>query len=1512
MTFFSIFVLDLSIIERKLGNKINNITRWTVIGILGVYIAVIILLNIPFVQQSIGRMVSRELSKTLGSELSIGHVELGLPNRFILENVTLKDPSGEEMASIARTSAKISLMSLFSGKISIGTAQLFGLQMRLQKEHPEATPNYQFILDAFAPKDSTESKTNLNVRINSLLIRNGVVSYDVLSEPLTPDTFNVNHLNFNDIVANISLKALTNDSVNAAIRRMSFQELHSGFQLNNLNFHVMGNKQQALVKTFNIELPATSIKMDSIRLNYNLPEIKNIADDVNFDFLLESRRVTLRDFSAFLPLFKSFTDPLTLRLKADGTLNNLRCPQLAINADNHVVAEGNATFSNLSHPDSAYVRGRLARLRSDVLGIPMVLRNLNAGSDNGSEFLQRLGTLSFSGDIDGFLHSFNANGLLQTDLGGLQAKMSLSSAKANAPLHYTGELETSDFLLGQLLAQKDLGKVSMEMELSGDAVPQGYPTIKMNGLISSLVFKDYTYQNILLDGEYTHGGFNGNLLLDDENVQLSLNGNFNTQSALPVYDFTARLDRIYPAVIHLTDTLRQTKASGILRANFRGHTLDDMIGSIDLDSLSFSTEEEEHFLRNFHVDASIAEDGNKLIHLNSEVMKGEIRGAFSYQTLPASIMKILERYIPSLVSAGNQKKQSSNVFEFSFNLSNTDMLAAITEIPVKLYSQSVLSGYVNERLQQIRVEGFFPRLRYDNRFIESGTLLCDNQDDRLRLNVRFNNVYQQNSMNVSAQAFVQNDSLQASVNWGNNGARTYSGRLAALALFERVQTDRKSALKTTIQVQPSNLVISDTLWNIHPSMVTIENGKVAIDNFLINHEDRHLSVDGLLSESEEDSVYLDLKGIDLKYVFDVADLGVNLSGFATGPAVASSVMKEPKLNADLFIQSIGFENGYLGDAQAHLEWHHPVEGLYIDVDITEQELAQTHVEGYIYPLKPTSSLDLQVKAGGTNLQFLESILEDITPSLYGRAFGDVHIFGKFKALTLEGMAAVDAAMKIDFLNIFVHLTDTIQVHPGGLRFVNNRIFDDEGHMGRANGELNYEHFKNISYNFNIDLDNMLLLNTKSVVDFPFYGTVYGTGNVNITGNPQTGMNIDVAVTTNRNSVFTYIKDYVSTATEDGFIKFVDKTPRRTIQDSLPFSEFDLAQQKEEDEEEDDSFGDIRLNLVADITRDMNLRIVMDPFSGDNISCYGSGNLSAEYFNKGDFRLFGAYNINQGVYKMSIQQIMKKDFAILDGSSITFDGEPLDGVLNLQTRYQVNSASLNDLIPNASAYVDQTLVRVNCLLNMTGRLTSPSVTMGLELPLERDEVQALVQNYIATDEQMNTQILYLLTIGKFYMPENNGTQSNIASSVVSSTLSGQLNSMLSNVINNNNWNFGTNFSTGEDGWTDMEVEGILSGQLLNNRLLINGNFGYRENQMMNTNTNFVGDFEAEWLVNSSGNIRLKAYNETNDRSYIRTNLTTQGIGIIFRKDFDRWSELMFWNRWKGKKLQKNEVEKEKEN
>ena len=175
-----------------------------------------------------------------------------------------------------------------------------------------------------------------------------------------------------------------------------------------------------------------------------------------------------------------------------------------------------------------------------------------------------------------------------------------------------------------------------------------------------------------------------------------------------------------------------------------------------------------------------------------------------------------------------------------------------------------------------------------------------------------------------------------------------------------------------------------------------------------------------------------------------------------------------------------------------------------------------------------------------------------------------------------------------------------------------------------------------------------------------------------------------------------------------------------------------------------------------------------------ICCRGTGNIRTEFYNKGDVKLFGNYRIQQGIYKFSLQEVIRKDFIIQDGSNITFNGPPLDANLDIEAYYTVTSASLNDLIPDASSIVQQPNVKVNCIMHLSGILLHPTVRLDIALPNERDEIQALVKNYISTDEQMNMQTLYLLGIGKFYMENNTGTrQSDMMSSVLSSTLSGQI-------------------------------------------------------------------------------------------------------------------------------------------
>ena len=146
------------------------------------------------------------------------------------------------------------------------------------------------------------------------------------------------------------------------------------------------------------------------------------------------------------------------------------------------------------------------------------------------------------------------------------------------------------------------------------------------------------------------------------------------------------------------------------------------------------------------------------------------------------------------------------------------------------------------------------------------------------------------------------------------------------------------------------------------------------------------------------------------------------------------------------------------------------------------------------------------------------------------------------------------------------------------------------------------------------------------------------------------------------------------------------------------------------------------------------------------------------------------------------------------------------------------------------------------------------------------------------------------------------------SLLSGTLSGQLNTMLSQVIKSNNWNFGANISTGDEGWNNAEYEGLISGRLLNNRLLINGQFGYRDSKTTAT-PSFIGDFDIRYLLFPSGNLAIKVYNQTNDRYFTRSSLNTQGIGLIMKKDFNGWRDLF---NIKKKKKENKEDKEDKQN
>lgn len=1464
----------------KFASRIKRTVRFTIIFLLVCYCGLIALVNLSGVQRRLASFASAELSSLLQTEVEAGNVNLGFLNRIIIQNVRMKDREGREMLRVSRLSATFDVPSLFHRKINVSSVQLFGLDVRLRREAPGTPLNCQFVIDAFAPKDTLEDGMDIELRINSILIRRGHVSYDVASVPETEGRFNPSHIAVSDLSATVSLKALRADSLNLQLRRMSFNE-QSGLQLKHFRFRLTANGERVTLGNLSMGLPGSVLSVDTFLVSGFTAGAGDTGGQLRYAGDIRAT-VTPADLSVFSPALAHFNDTVGLRMHLSGQGKRLSCREFAVSgAGGEVLVRADGMIDGGTDAAGPYFFGNVSRADFGEKGMDWLVRNL-AGSPSKPSVLERAKFLHFRGQVSGYSARFTAHGLFLTDPGYVNANLTMHTDSTDGARTFSGKVASEDFELGRLLGREDrLGKASFDLELKDFRYRGRLPESYIKGTVTDLEYNGYTYARIDLDGDAAPDGFNGRLSIDDPNGSVRIDGSFVTGGAVPDFNLKAVMRDVRPDRLNLTDRYGDAGFSLNLTANFSGHSIDDMQGRITVDSLAIGR---DFFMPRFSITAGAADGGGKEILIDSPFLHGSVQGEYSYRTLPASVRNHIRRYLPSLLAGGDGTAGTGNNFRFDLTVEENDILAKVFNIPFTLQMPATFSGHVNDSTGGISVNGHLPQFTYAGKRYESGTLLCKNADDTLECQLRVGALMNKGSMfNLSVLARAKDDKMGTTLFWGNNAKETFSGKLDAVTTFLPESDGAR------IDIRPSDIILNDTVWHVHPAGISLAKDSIEVHGFLVEHAGQHLRVEGRIGRTAGDSCVADLKNISLRYIMDMIRFNaVSFDGRISGRVHMFHLLEKPSVAAKLDVGGFLLNETLLGDADITGTWDNGEEGIHLSADIRKGEGCTTVVDGYISPER--KGLDLDIRAGGTPLAFLQPFVRRIFSDVRGEAYGRVRLFGPFSQLDLEGTASARMGMKVDILGTaFEASADSVRLTPGMIRFTDVRITDAEGHTGTADGTLSHAKMKDMRYRFSFDADNMLVYDTSAASGFPFYGRIYTTGNVLIQGGGNQ-LNVDGNVRADAPTDFIYVFKAASEAANSGFITFVDQTPRRKqIDTGTEIYHYLNAQEEKND---DGGQSDIYINLLIEPTEQAGMRIIMDPAAGDYILAHGTGSLRINYFNKGDFQIFGTYNITDGIYKMSLQNVIRKDFTLQPGGTVTFTGNPRNANLDVQAVYTVNSASLNDLVPDASS--SRGNVRVNCLLNLTGNLTSPNLKFDIELPTVSDEDQELVRSLTSTEEQMNTQIIYLLSVGKFYtydIAAESSTQSDPTSSLAFSTLSGQLNNMLSEVINSRNWNVGTNLTTGERGWSDVEAEAILSGRLLNNRLIINGNFGYRENTLQNTN--FVGDFEAVWLLTPGGEFRLRGYNETNDRYFTKSTLTTQGIGVIYKKDFTHWGELFEW-------------------
>ena len=147
---------------------------WTIFAL---YVILIVLLHLPPVQTFLGSTVATALAQKFGTEVSVGKINLGFFNRIIIDDVKMLDQKGDSMIYATRLSAKVDILPLKDGKISISSAQLSCLRANIYRQNAKSDMNIQFMLDSLASKDTTQHKP-LDLRIGSVIIRHGSIAYN--------------------------------------------------------------------------------------------------------------------------------------------------------------------------------------------------------------------------------------------------------------------------------------------------------------------------------------------------------------------------------------------------------------------------------------------------------------------------------------------------------------------------------------------------------------------------------------------------------------------------------------------------------------------------------------------------------------------------------------------------------------------------------------------------------------------------------------------------------------------------------------------------------------------------------------------------------------------------------------------------------------------------------------------------------------------------------------------------------------------------------------------------------------------------------------------------------------------------------------------------------------------------------------------------------------------------------------------------------------------------------------
>jgi hypothetical protein len=1392
--------------------------------------------------------------------------------------------------------------------INFDKAILQGASVDMIKNAPGGKFNLNYFIDEIKEKLARkEPRENPRVFItDKIILTNSRYSIFRDDREIITHRFDQYHFTLQDLNANLSNFAVEPGIIDFEVNELNCVDSATGLDVKDLRTRFKYTRQSMVFQNMELEAGRSTLSQSMVFSYLQPSSVKEFVDSVKITSNVKKSVIYSKDLAHFAPALEQYNEFYHLKGFLEGPVRRFNAKNITLRFGLRSQIQGYISMYGLPDFDETFIDAKITDGTVNTFDLAQYT------NEESLENITKFGTVIVSGGFSGFPGDFVSNAKFETEIGQFETDINLKlSTSAGELPSYSGKLVTKNFDLGEFLEDTTgIQQLDLNGSINGSGFARENARFDLVSNINRIGIRGYEYQNIRTDAELAEQFFKGSLKIDDPNLQFNGNVSIDLNQEHEIIQVNAELSR---AVL---DTLKITEKPAFLSSNLnvdvRGLSIDEITGEAYLQDTYFQYDTNDIFIERLMVNSE-KDSLSRSLKVESPYADMHIFGDFDYTVFFRDLEETYKEYklifrnrsqeIEAFYADRDVGIYDYYYLDYDINLKDINPVVSLFESDFFLSENTNLLGsFTGGPTNLLELKSTIDTLQIRKLAFESNQVHVKTQKRNDTTLVYAN--YDVSSKRQKIDNRPASEDLNFEVDWDGNVV-DFLFNIKQSNSTNYANTSGKIEFRkdtTMVRIRPSEFNLIDKIWRLsEDNLIILGDKNYDIRNLSLYHGEQRVTFNGVLSEDPDKNLFISIRNFEVENLNPL--ISKRLDGVFNGFIDVKDYFDQRQINSRINVRNLTINEFLVGNLIAYSEYDNFREQFDVNLNVNRKGIQTMLVEGNVIPGNKDQQLDLNASFTDANINLIEPFFEDYISDVAGDLNGKLKISGPITSPIIQGSGITeDAQFTIDYLKTHYALSGEVIFEDNHIDFSNFILTDDYGNSGTITGKISHNGFRELNYDFSGDMTSMLVLNTTAKDNPLYYGSAFATGDIKIFGREKI-FNITANATSEKGTRFFIPLEGSSEVVQEDFINFI------SVNDTV-----ELSARKESDKV---NLSGINLDLNLDITPDAYCEIIFDLTAGDIIRGRGNGEIDLQIDTKGDFTMFGDYEIVEGGYNFTLYNIINKEFEIEPGSQISWIGDPYEAILDIQANY-TQLASLVPILSVGDEEIESPELNrkypAKVLLDIQGNLMYPEITFDIEVEgypknaihrgVSVETQMTAFRNKLASDEQeLKRQVFSLIILRKF-SSENafnvSGSVENSVSEFISNQISYWVTQFDENLVVDVDLG-----SLDDDAFNTFQLR--MSYSFLDGRLRVTRAGGFTDQTTGPSAVSILGDWTVEYLLTPNGMLRAKIYNRTNYNTLdpsTRSSAQTAGFSLMHTTSFNRIRELFQSARDNNRKPEEN--------